>query len=1016
MKKRINITGTLVLLFFVSALWGQSEYKEELRAPWVATVANIDWPISRNDNPDKQKADLIAMLDLYASMHMNAIFLQVRTECDALYQSSYEPWSRYVSGSQGDDPGYDPLAFALEEAHKRGIEVHAWMNPYRLNASSNPAASYFHSTHIYKEHPEWAIEYDNGKYILNPGLPEVMSYIGSVVRDMLENYAVDGVHFDDYFYAYGGTSNDLDQIEYDTYGNGMSRGDWRRDNVNRMIDTVYRVVQETLPAARFGVSPFGIWRPGNPTGIVGMDAYSSIYCDPMAWLEDKTVDYLTPQLYWPTGGGQDFESLANWWSDQVQIADRHFCPGHGTYRLDVNPGEKKSIDESPLHESKWYMDMNLSNMEQSLLKGTSDPVAAWTLGQIGLQIDIMRSNHDKGAKGSVFFSANDFFEVNGLADYMRENKYTHAVLAPEMTWKPDDTPAVPTNLRFELLDNEYILKWDSEISGNQRFAIYVENSQTSGAAMIANPASLQLISFDKDVAVPELTLYSSSYVTVTAVSATGRESAAPLPIPVPTLPKAELVNPDDGVIVADNTVMSWTSALSSPLYLLQVARKNIFNNIIYESSWTSQVEISVGDLELDGESEYFWRVRAKDDVTGVFTDPRSFTTGYPVMPELISPINLSQNISRTPTFNWSASSVTDEIVVQISANSSFDPVLVEESMPAQTGTGSLSTELEPETWYYARIAGRNTYGTSAYSALITFKTGLGNTPVVELLAPANQSNAASFDNLQWKTSDTQGSVAYEIRIAVDEAFANTIFTSGWMPGVELLIEDMKLEGKRSYYWRARAKDDFGAGEFTDPWSFTAAYPSRPSLSKPVHLSDGVSTRPTLEWSTDADTDSIYAEFSEDFDFNSPRLAETYDATPGSVQTTGSLKGNTYYYLRIKAINLFGRSIFSGLKYFETGDGTSIDPKNEDAGALKVYPSPLVDGILTISTTSYSSGSIQLSIIDQMGRQLSQEIFNSPSKGEEVQWKIPSGHLSGSGLYIVRVVQDGRSLSSQFVIN
>lgn len=233
---------------------------------------------------------------------------------------------------------------------------------------------------------------------MNPGNPSVTNYIVDVVLDVVKNYDVDGIHFDDYFYAYGGTPDELDQTEFDLYAAGMDRGDWRRNNVNQMIDSVSKAIMAEKPWIKFGVSPFGIYKNGVPSGIVGMDAYSEIYCDPLTWIEEGSVDYITPQLYWPTGGAQDFETLTEWWSGECKKNNRHFYAGQGAYRLpDPVKATRESVD---VHELKYYFD-NASMLEIGG-KGTDDPVATWTVDEIGNQIDIIRANKLNNALGSVF--------------------------------------------------------------------------------------------------------------------------------------------------------------------------------------------------------------------------------------------------------------------------------------------------------------------------------------------------------------------------------------------------------------------------------------------------------------------------------------------------------------------------------------------------------------------------------------------------------------------------------------
>ncbi|MEN8226910.1 MAG: family 10 glycosylhydrolase [Bacteroidota bacterium] len=999
------VISIMLSVVALSAAAAQEESKHELRSTWIATVANIDWPkYEHREKPDQQKQDLLEMLDLYRSMNLNAIFLQVRPECDALYQSAYEPWSRFLTWNQGTDPGYDPLQFALEEAHKRGIEMHVWLNPYRINASTSDGEDYYHSTHIYSEHPEWAIEYVSGKKILNPGRPEVMSYIGSIVRDIVLNYQVDGVHFDDYFYAYEGTPSVLDANEFETYGGGMSRDDWRRDNVNRMIDTVYKVIQEVNPSIRFGVSPFGIYRDGVPPGIIGFDAYNTIYCDPLAWLRAGSVDYITPQIYWPTGGAQDFETLVNWWADSCFRYERHLFPGHGTYKLPDNPGVKKSAPyDALLHESKYYMELHLSQHEMQILKGTGDPAAPWTLGQIGTQIDIIRSNREKNGLGSLFFSAKDFTRVSGLAEYLRGDKYTHPALIPEMGWKPDDTPGTPQNLRSEIIGDEYHMAWDHAFSGNERVAIYVSDVESDTTVIIQEPSNLQEIVFGNTVPLSALVITPNSTITATVVSETGREGIPSSPLTLDeTVPFVELITPADGDTVGQAHLFQWQSDFTDPQYQIQIATNATFSNIIYTSGWTTHNSMSIDSAGLKGESNYFWRVRGSDGVAGPYSGAGSFVSGYPEVPEFLSPENLDQNVSTRPTFRWSASGITENAVVQISESSTFFPVVAEASFDASAGQGTLSLQLEKDTWYYARLQGNNSYGSSPYTGFVTFKTSAGDLPDVQIISPEDLDTVASFDKLRWETTTTEGTITYQLEVAMDEAFSGTIYRSEWISENELLISEMNLEGKRSYFWRVKGKSEFGEGEFSISPSFFTGYPTRPSITQPLHLSEGINAKPLIGWNVDDDTDSVFVEFSEESDFSTLTHSETFAAVPDTASISASLRGFTWYYLHIRAENKFGRGVASAKKYFMTGEGTDIQLIMLNQQQLLVYPTPFTNGTLYIRYTLSEPEHLNLKIFDQMGRQIYQELVSSSPGELSVDIGIKRDLFPTPGVYFIQL--------------
>ncbi|MFE3451047.1 glycoside hydrolase family 10 protein [Nonomuraea sp. NPDC059194] len=310
--------------------------KRQLRGVWIATVKNIDWPSATGLSPAKQRAEYVKILDNAVRRNLNAVFVQVRPASDALYKSPYEPWSQYLTGTPGKDPGWDPLPFLTAEAHKRGLEFHAWFNPYRAAYDANlrrlPAA------HPARQHPDWLVKYGE-QYYYNPGLPQVRDHVVKVVTDVVKRYDVDGIHFDDYFYPYpGGGSTFNDRAAFRKYGDGAKLADWRRANVNTLVGQVHKAVHDTKKDVKFGISPFGIWRnkAQDPTGsaTAGMSAYDSIYADARAWIKSGTVDYVMPQLYWPRGfKAADYKVLAPWWANEVKGTDVRLYIGQGLYRV-----------------------------------------------------------------------------------------------------------------------------------------------------------------------------------------------------------------------------------------------------------------------------------------------------------------------------------------------------------------------------------------------------------------------------------------------------------------------------------------------------------------------------------------------------------------------------------------------------------------------------------------------------------------------------------------------------------
>jgi uncharacterized lipoprotein YddW (UPF0748 family) len=308
----------------------------EMRGVWIATVSNIDWPSRPTLTADQQRAELADILDRAAALGLNAVVLQVRPAGDALYASTLEPWASWLTGVQGTDPGYDPLAYAVDQAHARGLELHAWINPFRLGNAKDSAS--LAPTHPFNARRDLARVYGTQLWF-DPGEPEVHDHVIRVVRDIVQRYDVDAVHADDFFYPYpqndaAGRAIDFpDSASYAKSGSTLSRADWRRANVDRFVERMYRDAHALKPAIKVGISPFGIWRPGNPPSVAGLDAYAAIYADSRKWLQQGWVDYLAPQLYWAIGAPQQsYPALLDWWMSQ-NSAGRHVWPGLATYRV-----------------------------------------------------------------------------------------------------------------------------------------------------------------------------------------------------------------------------------------------------------------------------------------------------------------------------------------------------------------------------------------------------------------------------------------------------------------------------------------------------------------------------------------------------------------------------------------------------------------------------------------------------------------------------------------------------------
>lgn len=404
--------------------------KREFRGVWVATVSNIDWPSKPGLTADKQKQELIGILEQHKANGMNAIVLQVRPAADAFYAKSREPWSQWLTGRQGIAPaaGYDPLEFAIKEAHSRGMELHAWFNPYRATMS---ASAVVHESHMTRKRPDLFFTYA-GKKQFDPGLQEVREYIVQVILDVVKGYDIDGIHFDDYFYPYPVSGQRInDAATFNKYPNGFTNiNDWRRNNVDLLIKQLDDSIHHHKKHVKFGVSPFGIWRNSSEdtlgSATNGLSNYAELFADSRKWVKEGWVDYINPQVYFSfTRKAAPFGTLVDWWSNNS--FGRHLYIGQAAYLMN-------------------------QKME-----------AAWSLpNQIPDQVRYIRNNNR--VQGSVYFSSKSFSHVARAAgDSLRNDLYKYPALPPQMPWLDEVVPNQPEQLSADVLDNGVHLKWQKPL-------------------------------------------------------------------------------------------------------------------------------------------------------------------------------------------------------------------------------------------------------------------------------------------------------------------------------------------------------------------------------------------------------------------------------------------------------------------------------------------------------------------------------------------------------------------------
>lgn len=591
-------------LILVATLLTMAAYadnpKREMRATWLTTVVNIDWPGSSTTSVSGQKKELTKMLDSIASLNMNTVLFHIRPASDALYVSKYEPWSSYLNHPRGTYPGYDPLQFCIEECHKRGLTCHGWINPYRYNNratkgdwtgnNDTTVLNYKHS------HPEWLLWYTND-IILDPALPEVVQRIKDVIGDIINNYDIDGILMDDYFYPYGGTTTQ-DAASVAAYcPAGKNVGDWRRENVNRMVKACYDTIQAVKPWVTFGVSPFGIWTTNYvvaqqrgytlPDGISGGNMYAEIYCDPMAWLEEGTVDYISPQLYWKIGGGQDYVKLSKWWGKQCSMFGKHFYSSMAAYRY--------------------------ANGE------TSFPIT-----EMQAEAQQNRSAVTDNAPGTVLYNTKAWVYDKVFRNAFRASEFKYLALPPAINWKPAQERVMVDSL----VANGQEISW-AYADEDVRYAIYaVPNSFRSRASIFSKGDALLAVTYDKHYTLPAGISTGAYKIGVSVVDRYNNEYSLRVLNESEDTPVATTVKvPANGSQYKLPITFSWDAVKKADSYVIQMAEDSTFQNIIMaqevtETTFSSENRHNIKRLPY---GEYWFRVKTrKANCNDIWSAPVKF--------------------------------------------------------------------------------------------------------------------------------------------------------------------------------------------------------------------------------------------------------------------------------------------------------------------------------------------------------------------------------------------------------
>lgn len=808
---KTNLFRYTILLLLVIASLPASGNKREQRAAWMSGFVS-DWPSSAitTANAETHKRQCQEHLDTMQRANFTTVYYHVRTMCDAMYDSKYEPWSSYVSGTRGKAPAFDPFAYILEQAHARGLEVYAWLNPYRyINSSYSSGYGNAGGDKNYENsHPEWLIEWDNGGTtwtILNPALPEVKQRIVDVIADIMSKYDIDGVIFDDYFYQ-NGLPESYDAADYTKYTEGggtLSQADWRRENVNDMVRMVNAYIKSTKPWVRFGIGPAGVAGKPEVTAKYGLPAcpgsdwqYNGISSDPLAWLAEGSIDFISPQVYWNIGNeNSDFANITPWWYMACKKFNRH-C--YISQSLTGNFGKAGSLDEF----------VN--------------------------QVEMIRASNEQEACGYVFFPwrfcKNYTKEINGvktnIPTYFRRNVYAHKALSPVVTWMPSKAFGKISNLTR----NGRKLTWTGE--DNVKYSIYAVPKSVKQSEFRKEQEYLMGISYKPTYIIPvpnpkypeqgvsDADLDKYNYA-VCVLDRYGNEYAAFFTDPEVADAKAPVLTyPTNGVETPSFFNFKWEG--NGQNYELVVAEDSELKNIVYKTELSDQYKFSADVYGFEAGKTYYWRVSSRvNNVGELKSEVRSFKVDEF---RVKTPIEGSDAVADNPEISWSVVEGADKYKLEISNSKLFKKVTVSREVK------DVKCQIEPyilsgNTTYYVRVTAE-VKGRSFVTKESSFRTVLIEGVKPDIVRPF-ENGQTMYSNYTVDVAPQRGITVLKIMISPNEKFSarssyNGTFTQFETSTPELStikVGSSKLADGKTYYVRAQVSY-IGAegGTVTSEWS------------------------------------------------------------------------------------------------------------------------------------------------------------------------------------------------------
>ena len=776
--------STFIIAILLSGLmaqaWGYGIPKREFRSAWIATVWCLDWP-SQGAGATRQMQEMDRLLDSLQVNNFNAVCFQVRSMCDAMYQSSIEPWSSYLTGRRGQDPGFDPLQYVVEGCHKRGMECHAWVNPYRWSTGTDWNTPYDQEL----KEDGWLLTY-GATVILDPGQQRTIDRIVAVCKEIITNYDVDGILYDDYFYPSGipADASAEDYGEWQASGTSMSFGDWRRDNVNRMVKAVYDMIQETRPDVRSGISPAGVAASSSAVaGQHGVDPcptgsdwqYNSIFSDPLAWLEANSIDYISPQVYWSFGHStNDYGLITEWWG---RIAE-HF--GRQVYISSYIAGLNNSSTDVQYKE---YAE----------------------------EVEFNRTSSVDGNPGAIFYSCKYLYALNhySLGHYLKNTVFTRPALPPVMSWKDGYNPGEVQNL--ERVSNT--LQWEG--FENVRYTVYAFPITMNTTTFTGQIDYLLGMTYEPSYDIP--LQYQQGYqYAVCVMDRVGNEWApAFLSVELDQLDNPMLISPEDGATVDAPFMFSWHKVEGATSYIVELATSPEFSNVLEHVTVTDTAVSVLRFDKLTHGKEQYWRVQSCADscYSGV-SEVRSFT---PMLLTILTPADGSEELDLPVTVTWYTCGSSQPATLEVASDDAFAHIVF-------TGTSSVGSAdipdelLEPGNTYFARVT-LTIDGETMTSNVVRFSVAHA---AARFAVPVDGGTLLSSEHIRLKPQTWATSYVIEVSSKKDtwgrSRFIETLKNGQYettLPAADIKVDSKYMVDGTTYYARCKTSyQDFDGNSHT----------------------------------------------------------------------------------------------------------------------------------------------------------------------------------------------------------